>query len=148
MLRRGRFGPSAIELAGFTLRLNHQGPFHRGLLPLVVHEKRVLLALPFKPSRAPFRPSVRDVTARPIRSLHLSVAECLTSFACIFPTSPSADFCTAFSMPCDILSPNSRTAVQISRGKLDRLHHTPARSTTPPLDGYGLRGHTSARPDG
>jgi hypothetical protein len=42
------------------------------------------------------------------------------------------------------LSPNFRTAMQISRGKLDCFHHTPARSTTPPLDGYALRGHWSA----
>src|ERR1035437_3030536 len=34
-------------------------------LPLVIHEKRLLLVLPFKPLRAPFRPSVRDVTVRP-----------------------------------------------------------------------------------
>ena len=49
-------------------------------------------------------------------------------------------------MPRDLLSPNLRTAMQISRGKFDRLPHTPARSTVPPLDGYGLRGHTPARP--
>src|SRR5208282_1391765 len=124
MLRRGRFGPSTGELPGFTLRLTNQGQFYLGFLPLVAHEKRVLLTLPFKPSQAPFRPSVRGVAAQPICSLHLSAAECLPSFACPLPTSPSADFCTAFSVPCDTLSPNFRTAMQISRGKLDCLHHT------------------------
>ena len=146
MLRRGRFGPFAPKLQGFTRRLRRQGQLYLGFLPLVVHEKLVLLALPFKPLRAPFRPSVRNVTARPICSLHLSAAECLNSFACLSPNLPSADFCTALSRPRDPLSPNFRTTMQTSRGKFDRLPHTPARSTVPPLDGYGLRGHRPARP--
>jgi hypothetical protein len=64
MLRRGRFGPSTREPLGFTRRLTNQGQSYLGFLPLVVHEKRVLLTLPFKPSRAPFGPSVRDVAAK------------------------------------------------------------------------------------
>lgn len=35
---------------------------------------------------------------------------------------------------------------QTSRGKFDRLRRTPAESTVPTLDGYGLRGHRPARP--
>src|SRR5918912_166381 len=37
---------------------------------------------------------------------------------------------------------------QISRGKFDRLHRTPAGSTTPALDGCGLRDPLLARPAG
>src|ERR671928_2203206 len=37
---------------------------------------------------------------------------------------------------------------QISRGKTDRLRRTPAGSTTPALDGPGLRDHVPARPAG
>ena len=36
--------------------------------------------------------------------------------------------------------------MQTSRGKFDRLPHTPARSTVPPLDGYGLCESSIARP--
>ena len=100
----------ASGLGASPLDSRRQGQFYLGFLPLVVHEKLVLLALPFKPSRAPFGPSVRDVSAQPICSLHLSAAECLTSFACLLPTSPSADFCTAFGMPRDTpQSHDSRT---------------------------------------
>ena len=60
-------------------------------------------------------------------------------------TSPFADFCAAFSEPFGSLSPNCPTTAQITPGKFDRLHHTPARFTTPPLDGYGLRNHMFAR---
>src|SRR3977135_3994559 len=35
---------------------------------------------------------------------------------------------------------------EISRGKIDRLHRTPAGFTTPALDGRGLRDHLLARP--
>src|SRR5829696_7652704 len=37
---------------------------------------------------------------------------------------------------------------EISRGKLDRLRRTPAGSTTPALDGPGLRSYVPARPAG
>src|SRR5882757_4046557 len=37
---------------------------------------------------------------------------------------------------------------EISRGKIDRLHRTPAGFTTPALDGRGLRDHLLARPTG
>jgi hypothetical protein len=42
----------------------------------------------------------------------------------------------------------NRNATQISRGKTDRLRRTPARFTTPALDGCGLRDHRLARPAG
>jgi hypothetical protein len=37
---------------------------------------------------------------------------------------------------------------QVSRGKIDRLHRTPAGFTTPVLDGRGLRDQWLARPAG
>ena len=37
---------------------------------------------------------------------------------------------------------------EISRGKIDRLHRTPAGFTTPVLDGRGLRDPLPARPAG
>ena len=39
-------------------------------------------------------------------------------------------------------------ASEISRGKIDRFHRTPAGFTTPALDGRGLRDHLLARPAG
>src|SRR5215469_8778542 len=39
-----------------------------------------------------------------------------------------------------------RDRAQASRGKFDRLRRTPAGSTSQALDGYGLRGESSARP--
>src|SRR5947208_7092545 len=41
-----------------------------------------------------------------------------------------------------------RDTAQTSRGKTDRLRRTPAGSTTPTLDGRGLRDHWLARPAG
>src|SRR5205807_8203822 len=41
-----------------------------------------------------------------------------------------------------------RDTAQTSRGKTDRLRRTPAGSTTPTLDGRGLRAHRLARPAG
>ena len=49
------------------------------------------------PRGEPFRPSVRGVTAHAYRELRLSTLQCLTSVACLAPTTPSADFSTAFS---------------------------------------------------
>ena len=43
------------------------------------------------------------------------------------------------------LSPGILDTTQTSRGKTNHLHRTPAGSTTPGLDGYGLRDHLSAR---
>src|SRR5262249_49317774 len=44
--------------------------------------------------------------------------------------------------------PVPRDTAQPSRGKPDRLRHTPAGSTTPTLDGRGLRDHWLPRPAG
>src|SRR6266852_4978166 len=63
-------------------------------------------------------------------------------------TMPSADFYAAIRAPCDALSPVAGTTAQTSRGKIDRLRRTPAGSTTPVLDGRGLRGCLPARPAG
>ena len=59
---------------------------------------------------------------------------------------PSADFCVPIRLPCSSLSPQQRDRTQISRGKSDRLHRTPAGSTALALDGSGLRDQLSARP--
>jgi hypothetical protein len=61
---------------------------------------------------------------------------------------PSADFCAAIRSTYVDLSLESETQTQISRGKIDRLHRTPAGFTTPALDGRGLRDHLLARPAG
>src|SRR5262249_34111583 len=45
-------------------------------------------------------------------------------------------------------TPVPRDTAQTSRGKTDRLRHTPAGSTTPTLDGRGLRDHWLAPPAG
>src|SRR5262249_28342808 len=58
---------------------------------------------------------------------------------------PSADFCRAVRPPLDGLSRRGDTR-QISRGKFSRLPCTIAGSTLRTLDGYGLRGTSSARP--
>src|SRR5262245_29545033 len=49
-----------------------------------------------------------------IRWLHLSVAQCLTSFACPLPTTPSADFCTAIEK--DRSSPSQFLSLARSQG--------------------------------
>ena len=61
---------------------------------------------------------------------------------------PSADFCAAITGLANPLSPGLPDTAQTSRGKIDRLHRTPAGFTTPALDGYGLRDHLLARPAG
>ena len=43
-LRRGRFGPLLVGARGFTLRVRHEGQLKLEILPLSVHELRVLLA--------------------------------------------------------------------------------------------------------
>jgi len=63
-----------------------------------------------------------------------------------WPTMPSADFCVPIRSPRGSLSPKLRDGTQTSRGKSDRLHHTPAGSTALALDGCGLRDQLSARP--
>ena len=62
------------------------------------------------------------------------------------PTMPSADFCAAISRLATTSVPFAGTQAQTSRGKTDRLHRTPAGSTTPDFDGRGLRDHLLARP--
>ncbi len=52
------------------------------------------------------------------------------------PTMPAVDSCTAINNPCE-----PQDTAQASRSKPNRLRHAPARSTTPDLDGYGLRDH-------
>ena len=112
------FGPLVSGAPGFTLRLRLQGQFQLDFLPLGPHERSVLLTLSV----------VRAFAGKPA-------------------TMPSADFWPR--------SRSLRTAQsgisghgQISRGKTDRLRRTPAGSTIPALDGYGLRGPLPARPAG
>ena len=59
---------------------------------------------------------------------------------------PSADFCIAVREPHGPLSQESRTPMQTSRVKFDRLPRTPAGFTPRPFDGYGLRCPLPARP--
>jgi hypothetical protein len=61
---------------------------------------------------------------------------------------PSADFCAVIKLPYGGFSLESETQTQISRGKTDRLHRTPAGFTTPILDGRGRRDPLLARPTG
>ena len=63
-------------------------------------------------------------------------------------TMPSADFCAAITGLTSPLSPGLPDTTQTSRGKIDRLHCTPAGFTTPALDGCGLRDLWLARPTG
>ena len=58
---------------------------------------------------------------------------------------PSADFCSALSLPLGRLSRLCGTK-QISRGKFSRLRRAIAGSTLRVLDGYGLYGSWAARP--
>src|SRR6266576_7309686 len=66
--------------------------------------------------------------------LHLSVLECLTSFADDVIYYTSADFCPAVRLPLGSLSRRSETG-QISRGNSSRLLCTVAESTLRILDG-------------
>ena len=100
-------------------RLRLQGQFQLDILPLGPHENTVLIAL--------------------------SVAR---AFVGNPTTMPSADFCAAIASLTETLSPGIPDTTQTSRGKTDRLRRTPAESTAPDLDGYGLRGRRHARPAG
>ena len=60
------------------------------------------------------------------------------------PSGGAADFCAAITGLANPLSPGLPDTAQTSRGKIDRLHRTPAGFTTPALDGYGLRDHHPA----
>ena len=64
------------------------------------------------------------------------------------PNMPSADSCAAIFDPYGSLSLQAGDTSQVSRGKIDRLHHTPAGFTAPVLDGRGLRDQWLARPAG
>jgi len=58
---------------------------------------------------------------------------------------PSADFCN---IPESSRIPvSSLTMSQISQGKFNDFHCTPAGSTALPLDNYGLCGHWPTRPN-
>jgi len=59
------------------------------------------------------------------------------------PNMPSADSCAAIFDPYGSLSLQAGDTSQVSRGKIDRLHRTPAGFTTPVLDGRGLRDQCS-----
>ena len=58
---------------------------------------------------------------------------------------PSADFCEVFGSPHGSPSPTG-DASQISRGKPNDLHRTPAGFTAQALDGSGLRDLSLTRP--
>ena len=104
-------------------------------------------ALGLHPSSATRRPApaVFSAACRPrvLPSYLPSLRSGLRTFG---PTMPSADFCGPFDSPSGSSSPQSGTAPQTSRGKLDRLPCTVARSTLRVLDGYGLRRSGPARP--
>jgi len=59
---------------------------------------------------------------------------------------PSADFYATIGSLLSFLSLDSEATAQISRGKFDRLHRTPAGSTRQTFDGYGLCKKSVARP--
>ena len=108
--------------------------------PRSTHESRVLLA-------TPNRSGLRQVTTA-VRSLAVSAlsGQCLDRAGRRVPsTAPSADFCAPVRSSRDSLSP-TRDGTQISRGKSDRLHRSPAGSTAVALDGCGLRDKWPARP--
>ena len=118
-VRRAGFGPLVSGAPGFTPRLRLQGQFKLDIPPLGPHERTVLLTLSV----------VQAFVGKPT-------------------TMPSADFCAAITGLANPLSPGLPDTAQTSRGKIDRLHRTPAGFTTPALDGYGLRDHLLARPAG
>ena len=97
-----------------------QGSQHRAIWvqfdlcqPLFCHESCVLVATPFIPSRGPFGPSVGEASGAPARVHHL-----------LRPLLTSA------SRSGNLAGPSVHAdTMQISRGKLDRLHRTPAEST-------------------
>ena len=111
--------------------------------PLFGHESCVLVATPFIPLRGPFGPSA-PFPARPIccsafRRWSASLALPTTNLLCPLLTSaPRSGTLAAPSVLADTM--------QISRGKLDRLHRTPAESTALALMDTGLRRYGPARP--
>ena len=117
--RHASFGPFGADTPGFTRRYRSQGQFQLDILPPGSHERVVLLTLFI----------VQAFTGKPA-------------------TMPSADFCAAITGLTSPLSPGLPDTTQTSRGKIDRLHCTPAGFTTPALDGCGLRDLWLARPTG
>ena len=117
--RHACFGPSQTGAPGFTLRLRRQGRLQLEVLPQGLHERAVLLTLSV----------VRAFAGEPT-------------------TMPSADFRAAMTVLASTLGLGIPDTAQTSRGKTGRLRRTPAESTIPALDGYGLRGHLPARPAG
>jgi hypothetical protein len=132
----------------FSPRLRHEGHFLLAFLLLSAHESLSLLAshLPLfleghRSGLHPLVPGSANPTVSPLSGECLDRVNRLPRL-----TMPSADFCIAIGVSCDSLSPVSRTRLQISRGKYDRLPHTTAESTLSAHDGYGLRSHRPARP--
>ncbi len=111
--------------------------------PLFGHESCVLVATPFIPSRGPFGPSVPFRLGLSVvsafRRWSASLALPTTNLLCRLLTSaPRSGTLAAPSVHADTM--------QISRGKLDRLHRTPAESTALALMDAGLRRFGPARP--
>src|ERR687885_1099771 len=113
------FGPFGCGAWGFTRRLRPEGQLQLDLLPLGHCEFTVLTPLP------PFGPSV--------------IAP---------PTMPSADFCAVITGLATRSVRGSGHGTDLPWVKTDRLRRTPAGSTTPTLDGCGLRDPVLARPAG
>ena len=112
-------GPSGTGAAGFTLHHRLQGQFQLDVLPQGLHERAVLLTLPV----------VRAFVGAPA-------------------TVSSADFGDAMTGLASAPGSGVSGAAPASGGGAGRLHRTPAESTTPALDGRGLRDHWPARPAG
>jgi hypothetical protein len=110
--RRAVFGSALLGLSGFTRFSRGEGQLKLDWLPLFLHE-----------------------TTGPTHHFQPFGLQRVTP-----PPMPSADFCAAFSEPCNPLSPDFEAATQTSWGKFNCLRRAPAGYTAMTLDGYGLRG--------
>ena len=131
--RRGRFGPFPCRRRSFTLLSCREGQVDLAFLPPAAHEMRP----PTDRSLYPLAGTVRafgDVRPSGVPGAFPS------------PTIPVADFCPGHHRPSPSGQSRVRDPEQISRGKLDRRPRTTAGFTFCALDGYGLCGHTPARP--
>src|SRR3954453_23414802 len=117
--RRAGFGSLWRGARGFTRYRRPKGQLQLAFLPLDPHEITVLFA---------------HSTVRAFVGLSQLLCPLLTSL----PRSRGL-------RPAQSGMPNT---TEISRGKLDCLRRTPAGSTTPALDGPGLRSDVPARPAG
>ena len=139
MRRLQRFVLFSSRSPGFTRWRRGKVQFPLDILPHVAVEIHVLLTSPL----------VRAFNHRSRLGLSVDSAFRLWSASLAlpttWPTTPSADFCSAVRRPHDSLSRRSDTE-QISRGNFNRLLRTIAESTLRVLDGYGLRGKSPARP--